>query len=264
MPSFQSSQSGGAQIVECTDGIPEMIMVVRRSRTLFTDFIAAQAKRLGLKVVVNGSFIDLSFGAQIAALAEPTDPDDSKPVGQVIQHEKLLAGTEASGKFSFAQETCGTKNYSVSLGNPKPTACAAIGGVAPIVVDGLPYGARNVYRAGAPADAPVTGDVDAKLKPFLQQKSNLMFSQLLARGKTVGKTAVGYSAAQQRLLVVVQPHGADGPDADRVRTMFVERKIENAVFLDCSDSSTLYFAGRFLVRPGSHKDHYLSVAVGFR
>ena len=49
-----------------------------------------------------------------------------------------------------------------------------------------------------------------------------------------------------------------------MRTIFPNRRADNAVFLDCSDSATLYYDGKFLVKPGSHKNEYLTVAVGFK
>lgn len=39
---------------------------------------------------------------------------------------------------------------------------------------------------------------------------------------------------------------------------------DNAVFLDGSDSATLYFDGKFIIRPGENKNEFLSVAVGFK
>ena len=59
-------------------------------------------------------------------------------------------------------------------------------------------------------------------------------------------------------------HGAAGLDANGIRTIFIGAKISNAVFLDCSDSATLFFEGKFLVTPGPVKNQYLTVAVGFK
>lgn len=132
------------------------------------------------------------------------------------------------------------------------------------MIGGLAYGARNEFKPGAPAGAPATGDVPKAAQPFLRQKSNAMFSALLNGGDTVGKTALGFSSTTRQLTVAVQQHGASGVDADGMRSLFVGRGVDNAVFLDCSDSATMYFGGKFVVRPGPNKDEYLTVAVGFR
>ena len=91
-----------------------------------------------------------------------------------------------------------------------------------------------------------------------------MFGKLLALGNTVGKAALGYSSSNQGLLMMVQPHGKSGMDANTIRAVFVASKITNAVFLDCSDSATLYYDGKVLVRPGTDKNEFLSVAIGFK
>ena len=92
-----------------------------------------------------------------------------------------------------------------------------------------------------------------------------MFTQLLGRGASVGKVAVGYSSSKQTLLLVVQADGdAAGTDVERVRTIFTAHAMDNAVFMDCSNSACLWYDGKFEVRPSRHKDEYLDVAVGFK
>jgi hypothetical protein len=262
---FVHTLSGVTHLVAAAGGV-QMVMLVRRKREYFTDFIAREAKARGLKVVVNGSFVDLSFGSRVAVRwsSDPRDPSESTPTGEVIQEGKLLAGASSTGKFNFAQDTCGLDKFSAGMGNPSGAACAAIGGIAPIVIADVPYGAENRYKAGVPPGAPFTGDVDAKYMPFLEQKSNAMFAAILGRGKDVGKTAVGFSDSSQSLLVLSQENGTSGLDANGVRTLFVGAKMSNAVFLDCSDSATLYYDGKFEISPGAIKNEYLTVAVGFK
>ena len=265
MAKFVHSLSGGTHILAGAGGV-QMVMLVRNKKETFTDFIAREAKAQSLSVVVNGSFIDLTRATQVLVHLgnSPLDPSDATPTGQVIQEGKLLSGISSPGKFSFAQDTCGKARYSAAQGNPPASACSAIGGIAPIVIDDLPYGDRNLYKQGVPAGAPTTGLVDAAYLPFLTQKSNTMFADVLKRGGDVGKTAIGYSNAKQCMLILSQSHGAAGLDANGIRTVFVGAKVSNAVFLDCSDSATLYFDGKFLVTPGPVKNEYLTVAVGFK
>ncbi len=262
---WTKTSTGDTHLLASSDPV-QMVMLVRSRKELFTDFIEREAKTRGLKVVVNGSFIDLSFGSKLAvqATSGALDPADSKPVGEVIQEGKLIAGSDSPGKFNFSQDTCGAQRFTAHLGNPSASACAAIGGIAPIVIDGLPYGAQNLYKAGVPANAPATGDVAAPWLPFLTQKSNAMFTALLRRGADVGKTAIGYCKAKSRLVVLVQADGGTGDNANGVRTQLLAQSADNAVFLDCSDSATLYYDGKFIVRPGNAKNEYLLVAVGFK
>lgn len=265
MTSFSYLFKGGTHIVTSVDNV-QMLMLVRKKKEFFTDFIANEAKAKALKVAVNGSYIDLTFGSSVAVLtkSDPLDPSEATPIGQVIQDGKLLAGTNSTGKFNFSQDTCGTQKFSASLGNPPKSACSAIGGIAPILVGGLAYGAQNLYRAGVPSGAPLTGDVDAKFRPYLTQKSNAMFSKLLSLGGEVGKVAIGYSNSTQKLVVLAQEHGKTGFDANGIRTIFIGAGVNNAVFLDCSDSATLFYDGKLLAKPGTNKNEFLTIAVGFK
>ena len=265
MTSFSHILKRETHIVTAMGGA-QMFMLVRKKKEYFMDFIAREAKAKGLKVVLNGSYIDLTFGSAVAVRtgSSALEATDSTPIGQVIQDGKLLAGTSSTGKFNFSQDTCGTEKFSAGLGNPPQSSCSAIGGIAPIIIDGLAYGAQNAYKIGVPAGASLTGDVDAKFKPYLVQKSNAMFSKLLSLGNAIGKAAIGYSSSTQKLLILVQEQGKSGVNANGVRTIFVENGVSNAVFLDCSDSATLYYDGKFLVKPGVDKNEFLTVAIGFK
>lgn len=274
MTDFKLSSIGNTQIVACTGGV-QMIMLVRRSKEFFTNFIKRAALEYGVKVVVNGSFTDLSYGA-IAAVKlgnSPLEASDSAPIGQVIQDGKVIAGTSSPGKFSFSQVSgvyaytktmCGMDRFSIRLGDGPIATTAAIGGVAPIIIDGLAYGESNLYAAGVPAGAPERGEVGMQFKSYLTQKSNAMFAAILARGGAVGKTALGYSSYSRTLYVLSQADGQPGLDANGIRANFIAKQVDNAVFLDCSDSATLYYDGKFLIKPGDDKNEFLTVAVGFR
>ncbi|MFI3199776.1 MAG: peptidoglycan-binding domain-containing protein [Methylococcaceae bacterium] len=155
---FKHSLSGGTHIIEGGNGV-QMVMLVRSRKEYFTDFIVREAKANGLKVVVNGSFIDLLFASSVSVLtgSDPLEASESTPLGRVIQDGRLLAGNSSTAKFSFSQNTCGVEKFSASLGNPPSSSCSAIGGIAPIIIDSLPYGAVNTYKAGVPSGAPLTG-----------------------------------------------------------------------------------------------------------
>lgn len=266
MATFKKSNAGALYLIEAT-GKAQMVTLTRTAKELFTDFVDREAKRQGLKAVVNGSFTDLSFFDSVAAVIfnGPLDPGDSKPVGMVVEEGKQIAGSPSSGKFYFSQSVCGTNSFVSGQGNPPLSSCAAVGGVAPIVVNGLQYGTTNMYSVGVPAGAPVTGNVDPKYNKYLRQKNNAMFTQLQGRGAAVGKVAVGYSSTKQKLLLIVQADGdAAGLDAERVRNIFIANAMDNAVFMDCSNSATLWYDGKFEIRPSRHKNEYLDVAVGFK
>jgi hypothetical protein len=265
MANFAKSVSGATHIVAAAGGI-QMMMLVRSKKEYFKDFIEREAKAKGLKCVINGSFAKLSFLSSVAVRTGSTalDASESQIVGKVIQDGKLIGGATERGRYYFSHNTCEVDRFSVGLDDPPSSSCAAIGGLAPIVSDGLPYGTANLYRAGAPSGAPSVGDVGPKYRPFLTQKSNAMYRDILNRGSFVGKTAIGFSRQKNALLILSQQDGTSGLNADEIRYVFVKNNVENAVFLDCSDSATLYYDGKFVVEPGDDKNEFLTVAIGFK
>jgi|ERR1700722_9970920 hypothetical protein len=65
--------------------------------------------------------------------------------------------------------------------------------------------------------------------------------------------------------MVVQADGdAAGVDAEKVQTIFIAEGMDNTVSLDldCSNSATLWYVGKFVFKPSQHKNEYLTVALG--
>jgi hypothetical protein len=266
MANFSERKDGSIFVVEGT-GQPQMAILMRNRKEKFTDFIDREAKAQSLKVVVNGSFTAISsannFWSRVSN--DPIDPRESTPVGFVVSKGREIGGSSSAEKFYFSQNVCGQDRYSAGLGNPPMSSCAAVGGLAPIISNRLPYGTYNKYSSGVAEGAPATGTVDAKYQKHLVQKSNAMFTQLEGSGTAMGKVAVGFSSNKQTLMIVVQPDGASGGvDVEKVRTMFTMKGVDNAVFMDCSSSATLWYNGKFEARPSEHKDVYLDVAIGFK
>lgn len=265
MSNFQHRTSGNVHIVAAA-GQVQMVMLVRKRKELFTEFIEREAKEQRLKMVINGSFVDLGWALKTSTFVANAaiDPSESHPVGEVIQEGNMIAGSSERNKFYFSQNTCGRERFTTGLGNPPSSSCAAIGGIAPIISDGLPYGLLNTYKSGVPAGAPADREVDAKFVPFLTQKSNSMFKNLQNGGTWLGKTAIGFSSKSKALIVLVQQDGSQGLSALEFRQVFIANDVDNAVFLDGSNSATLFYEGEFLVKPADRKNSYLTVAVGFK
>jgi exopolysaccharide biosynthesis protein len=65
--------------------------------------------------------------------------------------------------------------------------------------------------------------------------------------------------------VLALPHGAPtGITLDDLRDKLAGVGVENAVFLDGSDSVTFYTKGSLLISPGKNKDRTIPVGLGFR
>ena len=80
------------------------------------------------------------------------------------------------------------------------------GGLGPIIIGGLRYGVGNLYRAGVPAGAPVTGPPPATHLPYLTQPNTPTTPTSSSRGASVGKVVVAINRRQDMLMLLVQRH----------------------------------------------------------
>src|SRR5690606_36459808 len=61
-------------------------------------------------------------------------------------------------------------------GDPPSSADVAFGGGIPVIINGLPFGAENRYRSGAPSGLLTNGDPGASNRQYLTQRSNSGFA----------------------------------------------------------------------------------------
>jgi hypothetical protein len=142
---------------------------------------------------------------------------------------------------------------------------SAIGGVGPLIIGGLKYGAGNLYKAGAPAGAPSAGAPPPAAAPYLTQRNNATFTSVEARPVPTGKTILASHTANQRLLIAVQGHGkTPGMNYTTIRDRLAALGFDHAVFLDGSDSAFMAVGGRMLSTPGENKDEAMVVGLGFK
>ena len=96
------------------------------------------------------------------------------------------------------------------------------------------------------------------------QRNNNTYAAAAKLSRATGKAAIAHSAAAKKLLIAVQPHGGTGVSHDDLRDKLAGVGVENAVFLDGSDSVLLQVDGVLHVRPAKAKDQTNSVGIGFR
>lgn len=102
-----------------------------------------------------------------------------------------------------------------------------------------------------------------KYAPFLTQRNNNTYRAFAQSGPSTGKTVIAQSKANGRLIIISQPHGATGESLDTIRDGLLSQGVENAVFLDGSDSAILHADGTDLVTAGPNKDTTNTVGIGF-
>jgi hypothetical protein len=160
------------------------------------------------------------------------------------------------------------RQYQFGFGDPPANATFAIGGAGPMIINKLPYDSVNAYKpdtATAVANgAPVTGP-PGKFAGDLLMRSNSTYAGQEAKPIGTGKTILAYSTMQDRLIVIVQANGARNPASfDTIRDNLVSRGVDNAIFLDGSDSSMLVTHDKIKVPQGTAKSMTNTIGIGFK
>lgn len=253
-----------------------MNVILRTTEELFT--VAAPRIAGGAaRVIVNGNFYDLTSSGMMDAMVghDPVAANETTPLGQIIERGSLAGGASAAQMFYWAQVTlsgppapgqtqASMRAYESGFGDPPqaPTVREALGGLGPMIIRGLRYGDGNRYRPGAPA-TPATGQPPAASLPYLIQRNNNTFVSAAQRPRATGKTILGYAPDRDTILVVVQQDGSSGQTLETIRDRLFELSFTDAVFLDGSDSSCLWFDGSWRIMPGEDKDETNTIGVAF-
>jgi len=248
----------------------KMRTIVRTREELFEDTIDRENGRF--KVAINGNWYGLDLAGKMDALSghDPVEATHTSPEGQVISNGRIVTGTPEPDKFYVAYSDIveGASNpadsYRFGFGNPPGTSLAAMGGLGPVIIGKLKYGTRNLYRSGCPSGAPATGQPGSAYAGYLIQRSNFTYTSFLGLGQTTGKIAVALCRSAQKILVLVQPNGSsNGITLDTLRDKLAGVGVDDAVFLDGSDSVMLVINGTWHIRPGENKSETNTTGLGF-
>jgi hypothetical protein len=248
----------------------EMKVVLRTAEELFETTAVAAQRRLKLDVLINGNYYDVSKAGLMDAFVghDPVAAAETTPKGLLVDGGKIVAGTPEPERFFIAFKgaiTVPEGPFLFGKGNPPTNVPAALGGLGPMVLAGLKFGVGNQYNAGAPPTAPAIGDPPPDAAPFLIQRNNNNYVSLKKLGPAKGKVVVATSTADRTLLAIVQPDGAaTGIDLDALRDKLVAVGVDNAVFLDGSNSAMLMVKSALLIRQDQDKDETNVVGLGFR
>ena len=151
--------------------------------------------------------------------------------------------------------------YDFGEGNPPQVGMSGVGGVGPIIINGLPYGVGN--RCQLPATCAPTGPIPAKYADSVAQRNNATYAAQQGKSTSTGKTIVATNKNAGKLLIMVQPNGKTGLSFDAVKAGLMAAGCDNAIFLDGSDSSMLNAGGILEVPPGAHKNETNTIGLAF-
>jgi len=255
---------------------PEMRVIRRTAEELFSTTVTREVAARNLRVAINGNMFDVSTSgkADIFVGHDPVPAGETSPIGRVIVGGTPVAGSSQPDRFHLSFNSAwapvplrSSVAYRFGPGDPPVGtggAQVALGGLGPIIIDGLRFGAGNLYRTGVPAGAPVTGPVSAVHLPFLIQKNNNHYVAFQGRGASVGKVVVAINRTQDLLLVLVQSQGgSSGMTLDTLRDKLIAVGCSDAVFGDGSDSVMLVAGGTTLIAQGEDKEEATTIGLGF-
>ena len=256
----------------------EMRIIRRTAEELFSATVTREVAASNLRVAVNGNMFDVSRTGliDVGIGHDPVPAGKTSSIGHVVIGGTRVAGSSQPDRFHVAFNITwaaplppvrNEPSYRFGMGDP-PTgtggAEVALGGLGPIIIGGLRFGAGNLYRAGVPAGAPVSGPVPAVHQPFLIQRNNNHYVSFQGRGASVGKIAVAINRTQDMLLVLVQSQGGrSGMTLNALRDKLIAVGCSDAVFGDGSDSAMLVAGGRTLIAQGEDKEEATTIGLGF-
>jgi hypothetical protein len=227
--------------------------------------VVQRAQSLGdLDVCINGVWYDYSY---LSAMDGSASTADTKNEGEVLlANGKRYGNPSPEGYYAAQRVDC---SWDFGYGNLPPSGFrVGVGGLCPLVINGLKYGVGNKYSKGVPTGAPPVGDPGQKYKNFLVQRNNNKFAALQKESHGVGKSGFGVTQ-DGTVFVIVQAHAKPGIPFQRFRDIFVTLNCGNAMACDGSDSVFMYrreMDGKvvFKCSPGFLKNASMSVALGFK
>lgn len=180
--------------------------------------------------------------------------------GISYHHGENLGGSSQPGWYYIAQDQAG--NYSFGLGDPPTDSWNAVGGGRPLIINGLAFGDKNLYREGAPSGLPETGHVPADKMMYLVQKSAAYFSKQNIVGK--GKMVVAHNSTTNEIAIVGQEDGASsGMLLSTIRNILIDYGYDNALSFDGSDSTMLIKDTDVIIDNGNIKDRTTNSGITF-
>ncbi len=244
---------------------PEVYVLLRQDDETFTDSAIAADQADSVDYTINGQKFGggLGQGSYIFALWANSN-DWFTPEGQSVQNQQLLIGDSSPATFYLAQDQLG--NWSSGQGDPPMDSKVAFGGGVPLIINGLAYGERNLYRnfpdslTGA-AQVPERGDPGEIFREFLTQRSNAGFP-----GQNIsdlGKSIMAYDL-YDNLIIGIQEDDTGNFTLDQLRDYLISLDCVSAISFDGSNSATLVKDDAVLVAPNYIKNRSIPVGIQIR
>ncbi len=246
-------------------GKSRLVPIVREEEEFFSDTVIRAQSKAKLTVCSNACWYSLTRDGYIDVVAghDPVPAKDSINQGFVLLGTGKLYGGSSPLMFYIAQK----QDYSWYMGqgdlNNKQGFYTGIGGLCPLIVNGLKYGISNTYNKTL-TGAVLKGEPLPQHKKYLTQRSNSKYAALHAGDNRSGRAGLGVSATGE-VIIVAQENGTGGATTyDDFRDIFVKNGCVNAGSTDGSDSVFLWYDGKFKFTAGNDKDESQTIGIGIR
>ncbi|WP_051880691.1 hypothetical protein [Buttiauxella noackiae] len=250
----------------------KLVPIVRKdadlngNEELFSDTIK-RAQAFGkFEVCTNACWFDVtSLGKSDALLG-----DDPVSANETINQGIALMGTgERYGNSSpLMMYAAQSNNLSWEFGSgdvPTSGFYTGIGGMCPLIINGLKYGTGNKYSKKID-EAIIFGKPREQDVPFLTQRNNNKYAALeKAAAAMPGMGKVGFGVTSKgKCYVAVQSHYNPGMSFNDFRGIFLAFNCINAVAGDGSDSVFMYRDNVFVVESAHNKVELMTIGLGFK
>jgi len=245
----------------------KMVPIVRTAEVMFTSVVRSESRSQKLLAIINAQVYGMNAKgiADYAFGDDPVTPEGIDPEGVVVRNGGIVAGTAAPLNFYVANYTKKQPKYQFGFGAAPTDASASIGGAGPLIINGLPYGPINQYKAGA-TQGRLTGQPTPENAENLTQRSNLTFTAFTEHSAApqTGITAIAYSSRKRKLALLVHPDRSGAMPLSQFRDKLLFAGFDNGIFLDGSDSSMLMVENTFYSQPARSKDKTNNIGIGFK
>lgn len=217
-----------------------------------------------LTVCINASWYSLTTAGSIDAVSG-NDPIPSKETineGLVLLGTGKVYGSSYPALFHIAQKL----NYQWVMEkgdiSTKHGYYTGVGGLCPLLRNGLKYGSGNLYSKTF-KNAKAVGEPLPEHLPYLIQRNDNRYASMATKGVRSGKAGIGFNPLGH-VVIIAQQDGTNGVSLDEFRDMFVRKGCNNACLVDGNDSVFLWYSGGFKFKSAENKDETQITGIGIR
>lgn len=263
----------------------------RTSKETYTQMGLRQDNSNAVDVTVTGIVLDELPWATDVGFVKPKIMDPKKGIklgGFVVENGKQSGRTSDEG-FSFSatnelsessrmyqelgmplplQQSNTSLGWEFKQGNPNPKSIVGVGGLAPVIIGGIPYGKGNLYSGEAPPGGPRKGPPPATHAEFLTQRNSTPYDVMLDDDGQ-GLVIIGHDEQSGSVFVFVQEEDAvsnnisPGFLLDDVRDFLIAQGVDGAVLMDSGGASALVIDDKALVKPDTWRNNVIPQGIHF-